>query len=140
MWLRNISKQGPCSVILERKKYLTFGFGLINSIINGVTVYRSERYGEQCGCRGSEQSDRRHAGDRGVALQAGGGAQTHYGLRVCVERCVPEVYGRLYSEMASGSYAEVENPVFFKDNTWMLLGDAKSTCEALNQKIGDYYK
>lgn len=48
--------------------------------------------------------------------------------------------GRIDSYGASCSYAEVENPVFFKDNTWMLLGDAKSTCEALNQKIGDYYK
>merc|ERR1712066_485287 len=28
-------------------------------------------------------------------------------------------------------YAAVENPVFFKDNTDMLLGDAKSTCDAL---------
>jgi NAD/NADP transhydrogenase beta subunit len=29
--------------------------------------------------------------------------------------------------------------VFFKENTLMLLGDAKQTCEALNTKIGEYY-
>merc|ERR1712115_705054 len=28
-------------------------------------------------------------------------------------------------------YAAVENPVFYKENTDMLLGDAKSTCDAL---------
>lgn len=30
-------------------------------------------------------------------------------------------------------YAAVDNPLFFKENTDMLLGDAKSTCDKLNQ-------
>lgn len=32
-------------------------------------------------------------------------------------------------------YADVDNPVFYKENTEMLLGDAKSTCDALNVSI-----
>jgi len=32
-------------------------------------------------------------------------------------------------------YADVENPVFFKPNSYMLFGDAKATCEALKNKI-----
>ena len=31
-------------------------------------------------------------------------------------------------------YAGAENPVFFKPNTWMLLGDAKAVCEKLKAK------
>jgi NAD/NADP transhydrogenase beta subunit len=36
----------------------------------------------------------------------------------------------LKRSMASG-YAGVDNPVFFKSNTSMLLGDAKDTCDKL---------
>ena len=37
-------------------------------------------------------------------------------------------------------YAAVDNPVFYKDNTSMLLGDAKKTCEALLAKIKNKYE
>ncbi len=32
-------------------------------------------------------------------------------------------------------YAAVDNPIFYKANTSMLLGDAKKTCDALLAKI-----
>jgi len=37
-------------------------------------------------------------------------------------------------------YAAVDNPIFFKENTSMLLGDAKKTCDALLSKTRDYYE
>ena len=40
----------------------------------------------------------------------------------------------LKRSMASG-YAGVENPLFFKDNTRMLFGDAKSSVDAVLQDI-----
>ncbi|CAF0844217.1 unnamed protein product [Brachionus calyciflorus] len=36
-------------------------------------------------------------------------------------------------------YAAVDNPVFFKPNTAMLLGDAKKTCDALLNKLKQDY-
>jgi NAD(P) transhydrogenase len=35
----------------------------------------------------------------------------------------------------AGGYADLENPVFFKENTLMLLGDAKNTCDAMGAKF-----
>lgn len=36
-------------------------------------------------------------------------------------------------------YAAVDNPIFYKQNTSMLLGDAKKTCDALLAKIQEIY-
>ena len=33
------------------------------------------------------------------------------------------------------SYSGVENPVFFKENTDMLLGDAKVTCDQIKAAL-----
>ena len=37
-------------------------------------------------------------------------------------------------------YAAVDNPVFYKPNTSMLLGDAKKTCDALLAKVKEVYE
>merc|ERR1712121_132732 len=37
-------------------------------------------------------------------------------------------------------YAAVDNPIFFKENTNMLLGDAKKTCDALVAKLREHYE
>lgn len=37
-------------------------------------------------------------------------------------------------------YAAVDNPIFFKENSGMLLGDAKKTCDALLTKIREDYE
>jgi len=36
-------------------------------------------------------------------------------------------------------YADVDNPVFFKENTSMLLGDAKKTCDTLLAGLKTHY-
>merc|ERR1712160_224431 len=37
-----------------------------------------------------------------------------------------------------GGYADLENPVFFKPNTEMLLGDAKKTADSLTIKVKEF--
>ncbi|CAK85335.1 unnamed protein product (macronuclear) [Paramecium tetraurelia] len=37
-------------------------------------------------------------------------------------------------------YAAIDNPVFYKPNNNMLLGDAKKTCDELTSKIKDHFK
>jgi NAD(P) transhydrogenase len=37
----------------------------------------------------------------------------------------------------AGGYADLDNPVFYKDNTLMLLGDAKNTLDAMGPKLKD---
>lgn len=37
-------------------------------------------------------------------------------------------------------YAAVDNPVFYKPNTAMLLGDAKKMCDTLLEKIKFHYE
>jgi NAD(P) transhydrogenase len=41
--------------------------------------------------------------------------------------------------MGSG-YADIDNPVFYKPNTAMLLGDAKTTCDQLKARVFAYYE
>mmetsp|Transcript_50332 Transcript_50332/g.82836 ORF Transcript_50332/g.82836 Transcript_50332/m.82836 type:complete len:98 (+) Transcript_50332:3-296(+) len=36
-------------------------------------------------------------------------------------------------------YADVDNPVFYNENTSMLLGDAKTMCDALLNKVREHY-
>ena len=54
---------------------------------------------------------------------------------VCVCVCVFQVV--VMKRSLGVGYAAVDNPIFYKPNTAMLLGDAKKTCDALQTKVRD---
>jgi len=37
-------------------------------------------------------------------------------------------------------YADIDNPLFFKENTAMLLGGGKDICEKLRNHVDSHYK
>ena len=41
----------------------------------------------------------------------------------------------LKRSMGSVSYAGIDNPVFYNENTDILLGDAKASCDALRAEL-----
>jgi NAD/NADP transhydrogenase beta subunit len=43
----------------------------------------------------------------------------------------------LKRSIGNTGYAGMQNPILFKDNTDVLLGDAKETCEALRNAIAN---
>jgi NAD/NADP transhydrogenase beta subunit len=37
-------------------------------------------------------------------------------------------------------YADIDNPLFYKQNTMMLLGGAKEVCEKIRNQIDKHYQ
>lgn len=54
-------------------------------------------------------------------------------------KCIQHLFSSLQVIVMKRSlgvgYAAVDNPIFYKPNTSMLLGDAKKTCDALSAKV-----
>ena len=49
------------------------------------------------------------------------------------------LHDEIVSSSSFSSFLAVDNPIFFKPNTSMLLGDAKKTCDKLLAKLkADY--
>lgn len=51
--------------------------------------------------------------------------------------CFPQVI--VMKRTLGVGYAAVDNPIFYKPNTSMLLGDAKKTCDSLQAKIREAF-
>ena len=60
-------------------------------------------------------------------------------VEYCMGACVTQVWKAkncVYMKRTmAGGYADIDNPVFYKDQTQMLLGDAKTTCDSIAGKL-----
>lgn len=81
---------------------------------------------------------RRDAGSGGVEVQAGEAAAAWEGEGCPRERPPTSALALQVVVMKRSlgvGYAAVDNPIFYKPNTAMLLGDAKKTCDALQARV-----
>ncbi|CAN8063120.1 unnamed protein product [Agarophyton chilense] len=72
-----------------------------------------------------------------VSLAAEDPESVLYGMPVIPVWNAKQVY-ILKRSLAAG-YAGAENPLFFENNAAMLLGDAKTSCDALKAKVDEYF-
>lgn len=108
----------------------------------------SQRHHQLSSHGGPQLAHRRNARARGLEGQAGHCYEAFYGRHwvpffsflfnsslVFSSRFLP-LYCLFIDDVFR--YADVANPVFFKPNTSMLLGDAKKTCDALREKVAAF--
>ena len=117
------------------------------------TGHRSQRHSEFCSTRRSQLDNCWHACSGGVEVQAGLFNYTliapeHNTSSIFASTCVLESQHLLISSLIQVivmkrtlgvGYAAVDNPIFYKPNTSMLLGDAKKTCDSLQAKIRETF-
>lgn len=138
-----------CIFILIFLKIIQFAYNCLTHRNGFNPGHRCQWHGKFRSTRRSQLHNCRNAGAGGVEVQTGQLVELIQAIQLCKQPWAYHIFVLfllndliqviVMKRTLGVGYAAVDNPIFYKPNTSMLLGDAKKTCDSLQGKIREAF-